>query len=172
MNVSCVHRYLVLLLATILLALPIAAQPDPAQERATLREIDTFYLVVDLEVSGELREQTALDISEIRQQVLATLRGAGLDVLDTPGPDTETLPYLYLHVNTLDAGGGLIPFSVQGDFYQAVRLRNRRGSSAQGSTWNVGNVGIVSIDLIHTIPASVLDVVQLFIDDYRTANPQ
>jgi hypothetical protein len=75
-----------------------------------------------------------------------------------------------MHINTMDAGQGLVPFSVSLDFYQPAELTLNRNLQTSVSTWQTGLVGIVSYDRMNVIGESAVNLLDDFIKDYNQVN--
>ena len=83
-------------------------------------------------------------------------------------PNQSGLPHLYVHVNAHDAGGGLVPFSVNAYFIQEVRL-SEGGRRMMAITWESGFVGVVSYDRLVAIPDAAESLVEEFAGDLVAA---
>jgi hypothetical protein len=70
----------------------------------------------------------------------------------------------------MDAGRGLVPFSISVRFYQPVKLSLNRDRQTSASTWETGTVGIVSYDRMNIIGESVQNLVGDFIRDFKRMN--
>ncbi len=159
------------LLSVLLLAMCVTAaraQGDLTAERASLRGIETFVVDVTIEGPEHLARSDQLRTDVVVHRVVSRLRNAGLRVQDA-APERNGVPNLHVHVNLLELEGGLIPFSIDADFYQQVRLQ-LSGREMASSTWDESVLGLVSGGLVETIPRSVDSLVDQFIDDYRSAN--
>lgn len=173
MQTGVLSRVLLVTLAWIFfIQIPVFGQPSPELERQSLTGSGPFSLIVDLEAPVSVQTSEALDPGRIHDEVLTILRGAGLEVRSIdPNRKADDLPYLYVHINLHDAGEGIYPFTVQVRFYQAVQPTGRSGAIMAGSTWEAGNVGIVSADMLHMVSNSAVNAAYPFIDDYHAANP-
>ena len=161
----------VLLIVVLGLAPRAAAQPAVEVARESLQQIKGFYLTVDVEGSRGLTEEDVLDVVTIRRNVATRLAEAGLHVIEaTEVVDVARVPNLYIHINMLDAGQGIVPFAINTQFYQEVRLAEQRLPTI-ASTWDTGLVGVVSYDTLELIGESAVTSVTNFIDDFRSANP-
>jgi hypothetical protein len=164
--------FFILLVWLYVLQAPTFGQPSPESERQSLAGVGPFSLIVDLEAPVSVQSNEALDPGRIHAEISAIFRDAGLEVRSIePGREMDNLPYLYVHINLHDAGEGIYPFTVQVRFYQAVQLSGRGGTVVAGSTWEAGNVGIVSSDMLHMVSSSAINAAYPFIDDFRSANP-
>lgn len=146
-----------------------AAQGDLEAERTSLKGIPAFAVGITLEGPQHLVESDVLRSDVLLHRILNRLNRAGLSVERvTPGAPGST-PHLHIHLNMLELDGGIVPFAISADFYQDVRLATaRREMSAV--TWDESVLGLVSQDLLQTIPESVDGLVDQFVDDYLAAN--
>ena len=152
------------------LALPVQAQTELAQARASLEDVRGFYLSVNVEAGLALSEQAPIRMAALRGRLHDRLRAAGLTVwVDESVPPALRYPSLYLHLNVLDAGRGLVPFNVELQFYQRVRLSG--GSEVPAATWSHSSVGLVSLDRLGLIGDTAAELTEIFIDDFRQTNP-
>ncbi|MEZ4703163.1 MAG: hypothetical protein R2834_22740 [Rhodothermales bacterium] len=161
-----------LLIALLLLITAQCAQAQPAVERArqTLQDIQGFYLTVDVEGTRGLTQEPLLDVATIRRRVAERLTAAGLHIIEaTEMVEGERVPNLYVHINMLDAGEGIVPFAVNTQFFQQVQLAEQR-IAAVASTWDTGLVGVVSYDTLELIGDTAVTSVTNFIDDYIAVN--
>ncbi len=152
---------------------PALAQPtELARERASLDGVDGFFLSVNIEGPRSLLDRDALDLFRMEETFRAQLREAGLTVYDDAGvAAADRAPYLYVHVNTMDAGPGLVPFAVEAAFFQRVILARDPARRMVAETWSTGVVGIVSYDNLPLIGEAAADLVDDFAEDLRRANP-
>lgn len=146
------------------------AQTELEHERASLRGVDAFFLSVNVEGPGTLTARDDLAVPALRAGLLDVLRQAGLPVRADDAPPTARFPYLLVHLNLLDAGRGLVPFSIDLRFYQRVSLVRDPGQLTVAETWGTDLVGLVSYDQLPLLPAAAADAVRDFIDDFRRAN--
>ena len=147
-----------------------SAQMETAESRNSLDGIKGFYLHVDVEGSLGLTSDEKLNVRAVKGRLTDTLRGAGLNVLETTEVvDASSEPYLYVHVNMLDMEGGLVPFAVNTQFYQRVEIARQR-SSTIAATWDTGLVGLVSYDNLDMIADAAVGSVTNFITDFQEVN--
>jgi len=148
-----------------------SAQNEIARERSSLRGIAEMGFTVNLEVNVSLNEKGELEVTSLRDRALNRLREAGLEIIpDREIESSADVPFLYMHINTMDAGQGLVPFSVSVRFYQPVKLTLNRDLETSASTWETGLVGIVSYDRMNVIGDSAVNLLQDFISDYNRVN--
>jgi len=161
--------YPVLLLLWSLSALETVAQSEMVRERNSLRGVDGFYLSLNIE--GPASAQDALDFRRLHQDLQARLQEVGLPVwAEDRLPASERIPYLHVHINAVDAGRGLYPFSVEVRFYQAVRLARDPSATTVAATWSASIVGIASHDHLRLIPEAALGLLEDFIEDFNGVN--
>lgn len=167
------RRFLPAFLFLVLAAPPAArAQTELERARASLLGIDTFHLDVEVEKSGSLEGREALSVGALRDTVLHILGAAGLNVLPPkPAPRSDTAPRLLVHVNALDAGRGLVPFSLSLRLQQGARLVRDPAVTLQVGTWESELVGLASVDRLRLIPEAAADLAYEFTRDFKHVNP-
>lgn len=147
------------------------AQNEIAVQQSSLRGIGDFYVAVNVEGNDSLAYRDPLSTGQIRQDVLQQLQDAGLPTIEKNGMDPNLrYPYLLVHLNVMHAGRGIVPFAVNLDFYQPVKLSLNRDKPFYASTWSTGNVGVVSLDRLPIIPESIHKSIAVFIEDFQMAN--
>lgn len=152
-------------------SMPASAQNEIERERSSLRGIAEMGFTVNLEVNVSLNKQGELEITSLRDRAITTLKEAGLTIIPDKNIESSAdVPFLYMHINTMDAGQGLVPFSVSVRFYQPVKLTLNRDLQTSASTWETGLVGIVSYDRMNVIGDSAVNLLQDFISDYNRVN--
>lgn len=149
------------------------AQSEVERELSSLHGIGHFYFVVNVEGNKNLTKEEQLNVPKLQEQLHGHLQSKGMDVLpNTDKPAAAEVPYLRLHINAMDAGRGLVPFSISVNFYQPVKLVLNRDRQTLASTWNTGYVGIVSYDRMGAIDTAAVDMLDEFIQDYRRVNKE
>lgn len=164
----------ILTVFTILFYIPIQlhAQNEVERERISLQGLQEFGFTANIEGSRDVAESDDLTPSVIRQQSVNRLLEAGIRYIsDEEVRSSADIPFLYMHINTMQLENGLVPFSIQLRLYQPVSLTLNRDLQTSASTWETGMVGIVSYDRLATINRAAADLVQEFIDDYNKSNP-
>jgi len=148
-----------------------AAQNEIEIQQSSLRGIGEFYVAINVEGNDSLAYRDPLSTGQIRQDVIQELKEAGLPFIDKEALNPNLrYPYLLVHLNLMHAGRGIVPFAVNLNFYQPVKLSLNRDKPFYASTWNTGNVGVVSLDRLAVIPESIHKTVRVFIEDFRKAN--
>ncbi len=148
----------------------VSAQNEITSQRKSLQGLQQFYLTVNLEAGSDLSEKKALDLPKIQEEAVQKLKSADLPLETGKTPGGQQHAMLIMHINTMDAGRGIVPFAVNIDLYQPVKLTLNRDLEQTASTWNTGNVGVVSYDNLPTIRESAITLLEDFINDYKAAN--
>jgi len=63
-------------------------------------------------------------------------------------------------------------FAVNCDLEQYVTLERDASISTVAATWNDGSIGLVGVSNIQTIRDGIKDLVDTFVNDYLSVNPQ
>lgn len=148
------------------------AQNEVERERLSLQGLQEFGFTANIEGSRDVADSEELTPSVIRQQSVNRLIESGIRyVSDEEVRSSADIPFLYMHINTMQLENGLVPFSIQLRLYQPVKLSLNRDLQTSASTWETGMVGIVSYDRLATINRAADDLLQDFIDDYNRSNP-
>lgn len=147
-----------------LVATTTQAQINDADAQASLAGITTFFVRADIERSGSLDDLDNLNLTTRIQQRLSEA--------DLPLQNEQSDgPYLYAHLNALDMGRGLVPFSVHFQFIQPARLVRTPSSSLSVVTWETSITGLVSSDNLAIIGEATVALLDEFIAAFRIANP-
>lgn len=160
---------------TILIGLVVSAgavygQNEIERERSSLRGITEVGFTANMEVTRSL-EGDIPDVTGIEEEAESRLDEYGLNIIsDNEVRSSAEIPFVYMHINTMDAGEGLVPFSISIRFYQPVELLLHDGVQSSASTWETGTVGIVSHDRLPMIRDAAINLLQDFINDHRTMN--
>lgn len=149
---------------------PAFTQNEISTQRASLEGLQRFYITVNVEASPKLTEKKQLDVTQLQEQATKKLTKSGIPVKTGKTPRGQDHAMLIMHINAMDAGRGIVPFAVDVDLYQPVKLTLNRDMEHTASTWNTGNVGVVSYDNLSTIPEAALMQLDDFIKDYKAAN--
>lgn len=165
------RQLLVPVMLILLISSPAMAQNEIERERSSLKGIAEMGFTVNIEANVSLNEKGELEVTSIKQQAVDKLKEAGLTIIpDSKIRSSADLPFLYMHINTMDAGQGLVPFSISLDFYQPAQLTLNRNLQTSVSTWQTGLVGIVSYDRMNIIGESAVGILDDFINDYNQVN--
>lgn len=163
--------FLTLLLSLLIVPIALQAQNEIQRERSSLRGINELGFTVNLETNVTLNEKGEIEVTSIKDAAEQRLSDAGIPLVsDKEVESSADIPFLYMHINTMDAGQGLVPFSVSIRFYQPVKLQLNRDQQTSASTWETGMVGIVSYDRMNVIQEAAVDLLGDFISDFRRVN--
>lgn len=147
------------------------AQNEVARERSSLKGINAMGFTVNLEANASLKQKGEIEVNTLREMGIKTLRNGGISLIsDKEMQRSDEIPFLFLHVNSMNAGQGLVPFSLSLYFYQPVKLTLNRDLRSSAITWESGSVGIVSYDQIDLISDAAKNLIEEFISDYNQIN--
>lgn len=172
MSVSIkIKKRLLLVLLLWLSPILVWAQNEVARERSSLKGIQSMGLSVNYEANAPLTEKTEINVPSLQEKAKRTLQKEGISIVpDEEVRRSDRIPLLYLHINAMDAGRGLVPFAVNLYFYQPVKLTLNQDIQTTASTWESGTVGIVSYDQLQLIDQTAEDLLEEFIHDYNDIN--
>lgn len=154
-----------------LIQYPAIAQNEIARERSSLKGIQRIGFTVNLETNSALNKHSQIEVLALTGMGQQTLRKGGISlILDSEIKQSDEIPFLYLHVNTMDAGRGLVPFAITLYFYQPVKLMLNRDLQTSSVTWESGSLGIVSYDRINLINDAARNLLEEFVTDYNRIN--
>jgi len=163
----------IILVQVLFLTLPmlIFAQNEIERERLSLQGLQEFGFTANIEGTHTVISHERLTPTIIRQEAINKIVQAGLRfVSDEEVRSSADIPFLYMHINTMQLDNGLVPFSIQLRLYQPVKLTLNRDLQTSASTWETGVVGIVSLDRLPLINEAAGDLVSDFIEDYNSTN--
>ena len=121
-----------------------SAQNEIEKEVNSLSGINQFYAVVNIEASPNIIDSSEVNVVNIQEAVSDHLRSSGLKVLSNKeSVNRQNYPYLYIHINAMENTTGYIPFSVEADFFQPVKLTLNRDKEIMASIWEISLVGII-----------------------------
>lgn len=146
------------------------AQNEVARERASLRGIQELGIVVNVEHSMGVNTDS-LNTRLIRKAVEENFKELPISIItDRTLRQSDEFPILHIHVNIMRASNQTYPFSIELNFYQPVKLVLNRDLQTMASTWNKGQIGVVSENMIHIIADEVVAVSNLFKDEFEEVN--
>lgn len=172
MKAPRLFSFLILILSFLILNPAITqAQNEMQRERISLEGLQEFGFTANIEGSRTVTDAETLTPSVIRQEAVNQLVEADLRyVADEEVASSADIPFLHMHINTMELENGLIPFSIQLRLYQPVKLSLNRDLQTSASTWETGMVGVVSADQLPVINGAAENLVREFIDDYKNTN--
>lgn len=161
-----------LILASLFIYVPhVTAQSEIERGINSLEGIRSFFITVNVEGNDSLARKNIFNVPDLTNRFTDYLTQQGIHILkQSDNPSVTDAPYLYVHINMMDAGRGLVPFSVELRFYQPVELTLNRHRQTLASTWNENMVGIVSYDRLPVIRESAEKLLDQFTQDYHKAN--
>ncbi len=147
------------------------AQNEVVRHRLSLQGLQEFGFTANIEGSRDIADSEKLTPAGIRQIAVNRLIEADIRYISDEEVQSSTdIPFLYMHINTMQLDNGLVPFSIQLQLYQPVKLSLNRDLQTSASTWETGMVGIVSFDKLEIIRRAADDLIDDFIEDYYRAN--
>lgn len=147
------------------------AQNEVLRERSSLQGINEMGFTVNLEANVSLNEQGEIEVTSIKDALMERLEEADIAIVSDEAVESSAdIPFLYMHINTMDAGQGLVPFSISVRFYQPVKLSLNRDQQTSASTWETGMVGLVSYDRMEVIQEAARNLIGDFIRDFSQVN--
>lgn len=146
------------------------AQNEISRERASLRGLQELGIVVNIEKPIGLSHES-LDTGLIRKAIAENFKGLPITILtDKTLRQSDEFPILHIHVNIMRASNQTYPFSIEMNFYQPVKLVLNRDMQTMASTWNKGQIGLVSGNMIHIIASETVNATNLFKDEFEEVN--
>lgn len=160
-----------LMLCICLSPLFVWAQNEVDRERSSLQGIQSMGLSVNYEANAPLTEKGDIELSSLQEMGEQTLQEGDITLIpDEEVRQSDQIPLLYLHINAMDAGQGLVPFAINLYFYQPVKLTLNQDIQTTANTWESSTVGLVSYDQLHLISEAAQDLLKEFIRDYHNIN--
>lgn len=146
------------------------AQNEIARERSSLRGIQEFGIVVNIEHSIDLQHEV-LNVTSIRKAIERNFEELPITILgDKTLRQSDEFPIFHFHLNVMKASNNTYPFSIEMNFYQPVKLVLNRDLKTMASTWNRGQIGIVTLDMMHIIEEEVIYASNLFKNEFIEVN--
>jgi hypothetical protein len=146
------------------------AQNEIAREQSSLYGITEFGVVVNVEIPGDLKSEH-LSASGIRRSIEENLSELPVSILsDETLKESDSYPILHIHINVMEAANNTYPFSIELNFYQPIKLILNRDLQTMGVTWNKGQIGIVSHNMMHVIAEEAVYTSNLFKDAFLLVN--
>ena len=164
------YSFLMLLLLMFCSQQLLFAQNEILRERSTLIGIQEFGIVVNIEKPGSLNDP-ALNTGRIREQIQENFSDLPVTILDDKVlQQSDQFPILHVHVNVMKSVNETYPFAIELNFYQPVKLVLNRDMQTMASTWNAGQIGIVSEDLLIRIANEAVYAANEFKNEYLLVN--
>jgi hypothetical protein len=167
-------KYIPKLFVVVILCLApslLLAQNEVIREMNSLRGIQSMGFTVNLETNISLTEMGEIKVTSLQEMSENTLNEGGITLIpDEEIKRSDEIPFLYMHINTMDAGNGLVPFAITLYFYQPVKLSLNRDMQTTAATWESGTLGIVSYDRMGLISDAARGLLEEFISDFNDIN--
>ncbi len=165
-----IHRILIMLFLG-LSPMLLQAQNEVDRERSSLKGIQSMGFSVNYEAPSSLMEAKEIDISSLQKMGEQMLSENNITVISEKKlKESDQFPLLYVHINAMNAGRGLIPFAINVYFYQPVKLSLNRDLQTTANTWETATLGLVSHDQLDVINESAEGLINEFINDYKMVN--
>ena len=158
--------------ALLMLMIPAAiANAADRQEIHTLAGLTGVYVTVDnINPAAAI---LGLDRTKIRGAVLLRLKQNGIPILSVKQMrQSPGLPILKVLINVHKTEAGFFVYSIDLHLQQGVQLTRNTSIESFAVTWKTGTLGVASKDQMAQLPDLVLEYVDEFVSDYKTANPQ
>ena len=165
-------RSLATIIAVVILLIPapFAVAADQG-EINSLTDLQGVYVTVDnINPAAEI---LGFERTKVRGDVLLRLKQKGVPVLtvqqmrQTPG-----LPILKVLINIHKTDAGFYVYSIDLHLQQSTRLTRKPSLEVFAITWKTGTLGIASKDQMTQVRDLIMDYVDEFATDYKTANGQ
>tara|TARA_R110002126_G_scaffold285730_1_gene436927 strand:- start:9781 stop:10287 length:507 start_codon:yes stop_codon:yes gene_type:complete len=146
------------------------AQNEVEIERHSLAGISKFGITVNIEKPIGLKEPS-LNPAKIQKQIGKKFQTLSAFILNLEElKESFYNPFFFVHVNIMQAEGGLYPFSIEMRFYQPIKLSLKNDMESMASTWHSGYVGMVSFDRTDEIAGVVIEATKEFKDEFERLN--
>ncbi len=163
-------RIFILLTILILSTGSLHAQNEVLRELSSLAGISEFGIVVNIEKPAGVEAEN-LNPGHIREQIIENFDDLSIRVLeDKTLRQSDQFPILHIHVNVMKASNNTYPFAIEMNFYQPVKLILNRDLQSMASTWNKGQVGIVSEDMLTMIGEEAIFASNIFKEEFVRMN--
>jgi hypothetical protein len=131
-------------------------------------EIDSLRGIKSIEVVVEhlTNNESGPSEGQIKSDVELKLRLAGIKLI-SPGKDG----FLYVRIGCRHINNYVYSVNIIVQYKQPVYLM-RNQSSSIGATWESGSFGYIGSQKIDSLRDAIKDIIDLFLNDYLTANPK
>ena len=156
----------------VFLATETIAKDLTSDRRETLKGIKSMTIVIE-----EIKQPdaTAQELTEeiIEKDIAEKLQAAGINVV--PLTDlTSDLPWVYVNIHLMEHKElpSFYTFSLIVEIRQFVTLKRIARLSFNAATWDHKLVGMISSsEAVSTVRRSLNEIIDRFVDDYRSVNP-
>lgn len=148
----------------------VLAQNEIAREQSSLKGIQEIGIVVNIEKPMGLSHQT-LQTKVIHRAIEENFSDLHITILsDKTLRRSDEFPILHIHINVMRASNQTYLFSIEINFYQPVKLVLNRDLQSMASTWNKGQLGMVTENMLHVIAEEAVNVSTLFKEEFEEVN--
>jgi len=139
-----------------------------------LKGLTAISVLVE-KLNADIKDKTGLTEKQIETDVELKLRMAGIKVvslgesLNIPG-----MPYLYVNLSIFRHSSGLFfAYSIYIALIENVYLERNSAINVSAQTWFKGEIGVIGESQVSSIRNNIIkDTVDIFINDYLSANPK
>ncbi len=164
------RKYSFLLVVYLVVSINLYAQNEVLRELNSLSGITSFGIVVNIEKPASIGDP-ALDVTKIRNQVIQNLDDLPIEIIeDVILRQSDQFPVLHIHVNVMKASNLTYPYSIELNFYQPVKLVLKGDLQSMASTWNMGQVGLVSENMLRLIADEAVFAAKQFKQEFAEVN--
>lgn len=159
-----------LLILFLISTIHVNAQNEVLRELNSLSGITSFGVVVNIEKPASI-EAPALDVRQIRNEVIQNLDALSVEIIEEVIlRQSDQFPILHIHVNVMKASNLTYPYSIELNFYQPVKLVLKGDLQSMASTWNMGQVGLVSENTLYLIAEEAAHATNQFKQEFAEVN--
>ncbi len=154
---------------TILISSGAIAQTFTHDQKETLRDLSRVLLVVEFAQASV--EMDGLNRTELEIEIATRLRAGGIRLMnETTWSQTPGVPYLYVLINTVKSDLGFYSYYAEVKLNQEVIMVRNRNLSNMSTTWETTSLGFIGVNRIGSLRQEILELVDIFIEDYRAVN--
>lgn len=159
-----------LLILYLISTIHVNAQNEVLRELNSLSGTKSFGVVVNIEKPASI-DAPALDVSQIRNEVIQNFDDLSVEIIeDEILRQSDQFPILHIHVNVMKASNLTYPYSIELNFYQPVKLVLKGDLQSMASTWNMGQVGLVSENMLYLIAEEAASATNQFKQEFAEVN--
>lgn len=146
------------------------AQNEIARERSSLRGVQELGIVINVEKPIGL-DNEILHTKAIKNAIADNLTDLPIRILsDRTLRSSDEFPILHVHINIMRASNQTLPFAIELNFYQPVKLVLNNDLKTMASTWNKGQIGIVTENMLSVIVEEAVYASNLFKEEFIEVN--
>jgi hypothetical protein len=165
------NRICLVFLFTVMSVTQLFAQNEIQREISSLAGIVEMGVVVNIEKPIGMPTVEKLTPAYIREGIIAEFGDLPVQILtDRALRQSDEFPILHVHVNVMKASNNTYPFSIEMNFYQPVKLVLKGDLQSMASTWNKGQIGIVSENMLEVIVEEAIYTSRVFKEEFQQVN--